>query len=90
MAPLIIIKGLRPQPIGEQAGKERGNHAPQKHGSDNNRKLAGVEPGSCLQVGQCAADDPHIHSIEQPTKPGYQEQKAVVRASLTQIGGCLH
>ena len=71
-------QGLAAHPVGEQAGEQRGDHAAQQHGGHNERKLAGVQAGGGLQIGQRAGDDADIDAVKQAAQAGDEQEEAVV------------
>ena len=64
--------------VGQHAGKESRNDAPQQHRRYNEGELAGIQARGRLQVRQRAGNDPNVHSVEQTAQAGDQEQEAVV------------
>ena len=56
---------LAAHPVGQQAGKERGEDAAQQHRRHNDRELRGGQARSGFKIGQRAADDADIDAVEQ-------------------------
>ena len=73
---------LASHPIGEYSGEERGEDGAQKHGRDDNGELRGIELGCGFEVGERAADDADIESVEQATEARNQLQDEVVTPTV--------
>jgi hypothetical protein len=76
---------LAAHPVGEHAGKERGDGAAQEHGRDDEGQLAGGEAGvgRRLHVRIRAGDDADVDAVEQAAESGDEQEEAVV----TRFGG---
>ena len=81
-------QGLAAHPVGKEAGKESGEDAAEEDGGDDDGELRRVELRGGLEVGQCAADDADIDSVEQATEAGNEKEEEVIALASAIGGGC--
>ncbi len=74
---------LAADPVRDEAGKKSGDHAAQQHRGHDRRELAWGKVRSRLEIRDRAADDAHVHAVEQAAQSRDQQQKQVVLA----VGG---